>query len=126
MSFALVFYTQSRLLHIGAKELCELTAGSVTSDGNLVEDEFDTTSPLENDGDDESSETGSSCAEKQLVTRLIKIEDMTAVATENIKALKAQSAALDQRIDHMEQTMRGVAATRTCNKDEGSFSKLLL
>ncbi|KAL6743666.1 hypothetical protein Aduo_016683 [Ancylostoma duodenale] len=101
MSFALVFYTQSRtkdvvptstipneahcgdvtrvrcnwrsynakVLHIGAEELCELKAGSVTSNGNLVEDEFDITSPLEDDDDEESLEQGPSRAEKELVTR---------------------------------------------------------
>ncbi|EYC26509.1 hypothetical protein Y032_0010g1192 [Ancylostoma ceylanicum] len=47
---------KAKVLHVGANELCDWKATSVTSDGNLVEDEFDIISPLEDDDDDETRE----------------------------------------------------------------------
>ncbi|EYC25040.1 hypothetical protein Y032_0012g1664 [Ancylostoma ceylanicum] len=100
-----------RTLHIAAKELCELKASSVRSDGNLDEDDFDIT--LEDDDDDGSLKTGPSRAKKELVTSVIKIEDTASVATENGKALNPEAAALNQKMDRVEQMMRELLNSRS-------------
>ncbi|VDM79549.1 unnamed protein product [Strongylus vulgaris] len=100
------FY-KAKILFIGVKELCELKSASVTSEGNLIESEFDTTLGFSDDDNDEICEPQpSSSGEKEIVTRLIRIEELCGVRAENKKRRDAEFASQNQRIAHLEQILK--------------------
>ncbi|KAK6061252.1 hypothetical protein COOONC_01083 [Cooperia oncophora] len=116
-----------QVLFTGPKEVCELKSSAVTTDGDLADDLFDI-SPLPQDGnqgDDDaptsSADAGPSPTEREIVMRLIRTEEDTALMKNMIIQMNAILASHTQRLEGIEQVGKELLRRNPTKQTQGNI-----
>ncbi|EYB89877.1 hypothetical protein Y032_0227g2837 [Ancylostoma ceylanicum] len=99
---------KAKILFIGSRDMCESKSSLVTTDGQLVEEElsFEITSSGSDMSEDEDETPPTPPADRELITRLIKLDELLSVQREEVTTIKNNVATMFQKIDRIGQEMR--------------------
>ncbi|KAK5975267.1 hypothetical protein GCK32_013061 [Trichostrongylus colubriformis] len=96
---------KGKILFVGAKELCEMKANSISADGELIEDIFDVSNAPQTSGSlgSDSSEGGPSAVEREQMMRQIRMEEDIKFIKDMLIQMNATLSSNSERIGRLEQ-----------------------